>query len=105
MSKRFKTASWYVPGYVPLYREYRSDQEALEGTTLIAFNEGIGTYIPVFNSHQECDSFVRNVSNEHEDLAFTICRFVNLADIYEQIKEEFKDQKIKIVIKESTHEV
>lgn len=102
MPKRFKTVGWYTPGYVPGYAKARTEEEALATTTLIAFNDvGPETYIPVFNSQHECDKFVRGIAEAHGDLAFTICKYDNLAEIYQQVKEEFKDQHIKLIIKES----
>ncbi len=102
MSKRFKTVSWYCPGFVAGYDKDKTVEESLETTTLVAFNDiGPDTYIPVFNSQAECDRFVSKVANTHGDLAFTICKFHNLAELHCQVKEEFEGQSIKIVIKES----
>jgi uncharacterized hydantoinase/oxoprolinase family protein len=112
MTKRYKTVGWYVPAHVPGYDTARSEAEALATTTLIAFKDGLlyngiaGTYIPVFGSQTECDSFVKQISEEHKDLAFTICKFETLADVYKQVSEDFDEQEIRIIVKESNeHEV
>ena len=102
--KRFQPVTWYCPGYVPDHDKASSIEEALQGTTLVSFREvGSDYYIPVFNTQYDCDVFVRDIVEAH-DIAMTICKFQNLSELYKQVKEDFKDEKVKIVIQESTRD-
>ncbi len=93
---------WYVAGHVPDFTEAKTEEEALESTTLIAFNDAHAEsdYIPVFKDILDCDSFVSILAEEHQDLAFAVCSFESLVEINEKIQEEF-NREIRLLIQES----
>ena len=101
--QQLESAYWYCPGHVAGYLDASTVEEAINSTTLISIVDETeeGPYIPVFNSHEDCDTFVRELTDDHKDLVFIVCKFNSLSQIYRRVKQEFKKDKIKIVIKES----
>ena len=96
---------WYVPGHVPDYDTAETEEEAIETITLLVFNDAQPEdYVPVFDNLQACDAFVRDLAEEHQDLAFAVCSFRSISDIEDKLKEEF-DRDVKLLIQESTSEV